>query len=366
MIPCSDPLAAYRECQADIDAAIHRVLDSGWYILGDEVRAFEAEFAEYVGVRHGVGVGSGTEALHLALVACGVGPGDEVITVSHTAVATVAAIGLAGATPIFVDIDPSTLTMDPSGIEGVITPRTKAIVVVHLYGNPVSMNEIKDSAAAHKLYVIEDCAQAHGARYRSNMVGSLADIACFSFYPTKNLGAMGDAGAVVTDNDDLAEQVRLCREYGWADRFVSSTAGWNSRLDELHAAVLRVKLRHLDAAIGRRRKWAAIYSTALLDARIGLPVTTPEATHAYHLYVIRSQARDDLMRFLQTREIGVALHYPQPVHRQPAYETGAPLLPETDKVCSEILSLPMYPQLSEQDINTVVQAIYDFERQARQ
>ena len=247
MILCSNPKAQYQAHKEEIDSAIQRVLDKGWYILGDETKAFESEFAAYIGVDHGIGVGSGTEALHIALAACGIGLGDEVITVSHTAVATVAAIELAGATPVLVDIDPDYYTLNPDKLESAISPRTKAIIPVHLYGQPADLTPILEIARQHGVLLIEDCAQAHGAMYGGRRIGAWGDIACFSFYPTKNLGALGDGGMVVTNDSALAERARLLREYGWAERYVSSIPGLNSRLDEVQAAVLSVKLRFLDA-----------------------------------------------------------------------------------------------------------------------
>jgi len=246
MILCANPGAQYQAHKAEIDAAVARVLAGGWYILGEETRAFEAEFAAYIGVREAVGVGSGTDALQIALAACEIGAGDEVITVSHTAVATISAIEMAGATPVLVDIEPDFFTIDPAQIEAAITPRTKAIIPVHIYGQPANLDAVLEIASRHKLRVIEDCAQAHGAAFRGTRVGAHGDIACFSFYPTKNLGAIGDGGMVVTNDVALAERARLLREYGWAERYVSHISGRNSRLDELQAAILRVKLRRLD------------------------------------------------------------------------------------------------------------------------
>ena len=362
-IPFLDLAVAYRRLQPEIDAALGRVAAGGRYILGDEVAAFEGEFAAYLGRDHAVGVASGTDAVMLALRACGVGPEDEVITVSHTAVATVAAIELSGATPRLVDIDPATFTMDPAALAAAITPRTKAVVVVHLYGRPADMDAILPIARAHGLAVIEDCAQAHGARYRGRMVGTLGDAAAFSFYPTKNLAALGDGGAVVTDRPEVAERLRQLRQYGWRERYISETAGTNSRLDELQAAVLRVRLRHLDEENDARRRLAAAYDQALA----GLPVTTPSARagdhHVYHLYVIRSERRDALQAYLGRRGIGTAVHYPVPVHLQPAYTRlgyGPGSLPATEAAAHEILSLPLYPDLLPAAVDTVARAISGF------
>ncbi len=361
-IPAADPHAQYAAHRAEIDAAMARVLDAGRYILGEETRAFEREFTEYLAVGHGIGAGSGTEALHLALAACQIGPGDEVITVSHTAVATVAAIELLGARPALVDIDPDTYTLDPRRLESAITPRTRAIIPVHLYGAPADLDEILSIARAHGLRVIEDCAQAHGATYRGRRVGAWGDLAAFSFYPTKNLGAIGDGGFVATHDAALAERVRLLREYGWAERYVSAIAGWNSRLDELQAAILRVKLRHLDADNARRQALAAIYDERLPPA-VQKPIAPANGAHVYHLYVIRHPQRDRLADFLREKGIGTGIHYPVPIHLQPAYRgrlAGEGSLPETERAAKEILSLPMYPELSAEQVRQVAEAIRAF------
>jgi dTDP-4-amino-4,6-dideoxygalactose transaminase len=368
MILCSNPRAHYLAHKAEIDAALRRVLEGGWYILGEEVRQFEAEFAAYLGVGHGVGVGSGTEALHLALAACGIGPGDEVITVAHTAVATVAAIELAGATPVLVDIEPDYFTLDPLQLERALSPRTKAIIPVHLYGQPADLEPIRSFARQRGLRVIEDCAQAHGAMYHSRRVGAWGDVACFSFYPTKNLGALGDGGMVVTNDPEVAQRARLLREYGWAERYVSHVPGWNSRLDEVQAAVLRVKLRCLDADNAARERLAAWYDDALSVAGLTLPVRRPEATHVFHLYVVRAPRRAELQAHLKARGVGALVHYPVPVHLQPAYRgrlRGGERLPETERAAREVLSLPMYPELTEAEVQRVIQAIQDFERNHR-
>jgi dTDP-4-amino-4,6-dideoxygalactose transaminase len=364
MILCSDPHRIYEALKPEIDGAIARVLDKGRYILGDEVRAFEAEFAAYCGVRSGVGVGSGTEALHLALRGCGIGPGDEVITVSHTAVATVAAIELCGATPVLVDIRPETYTMDPGRLEAALTPRTRALIPVHLYGRPAAMEAITAFAREHGLRVIEDCAQAHGAGLHGRRVGSWGDLACFSFYPTKNLGALGDGGMVVTDDAELADRVRLLREYGWAERYVSHIAGLNSRLDELQAAVLRVKLRRLDGDNAERGRLASAYDEGLAGTGVATPQRPPDATHAYHLYVVRSAQRDRLKAFLESRGIAALVHYPVPVHLQPAYRgrlPGGDRLPETEKAAREVLSLPLFPGLGRDELNAVIEAVRQFQ-----
>ncbi len=368
-IPFVDLKAAYRRLQPEIDAAVTRVLAGGWYILGQEVRAFEEEFAAYlghgdaVGVGQAVGVASGTDAVMLALRACGVGPGDEVITVSHTAVATVAAIELCGAVPRFVDIDPVTFTLDPTLLEAAITPRTKAVVPVHLYGGPADMDAILSIARQHGLLVIEDCAQAHGARYRGRMVGTMGDAAAFSFYPTKNLGAIGDGGAVATDRPDVAERLRLLRQYGWRERYISDIPGHNSRLDELQAAILRVRLGHLDEENDTRRRLAAIYDEALRDLPLERPRPRPDDHHVYHLYAVRAGQRDALQAHLTERGIGTAVHYPAPVHLQPAYHRlgyGPGSLPVTESAARSVLSLPMFPNLSPESAVAVAAAIDGF------
>lgn len=363
MILCSNPHAQYLTHKDEIDAAIMRVLDAGRYILGNEVNELEKEFASYIGVAHGIGVGSGTEALHLALAACGIGVGDEVITVAHTAVATISAIDLVGATPVFVDIDLSHYTLDPSKLEAAITPRTKAIIPVHIYGQPAELAGILEIARRYGVYVIEDCAQAHGAMYRGQRVGSWGDIACFSFYPTKNLGALGDGGMVVTNNSELAERVRLFREYGWASRYVSHLKGWNSRLDELQAAVLRVKLRHLDSDNVQRVRIARKYKAGLDGMGLILPVERTDTTHVYHLYVVRTAQRDRLQEFLKEKEIVALIHYPMPVHLQPAYmdrAKGGNNLSCTEQAAREVLSLPIYPELSDAELETVIHALGTF------
>jgi dTDP-3-amino-3,4,6-trideoxy-alpha-D-glucose transaminase len=365
MILVANPKAQYLHYKSEIDAALARVLEKGRYILGDETRLFEEEFAAFVGVRFAIGVGSGTEALHIALKACDIGPGDEVITVSHTAVATVAAIELSGASPVFVDIEPLTYTMDPAKIESVVTPKTKAIIPVHLYGMPADLTPILAIAKKRHIRVIEDAAQAHGAVYQDRRVGSWGDMACFSFYPTKNLGALGDGGAVVTHDPELAKRSRLLREYGWAERYVSEISGWNSRLDEMQAAVLRVKLKHLDDDNAKRAKLAAIYQSELLKYSLVVPKNIPGSTPVYHLFVIRTPHRDALKAHLEKNGIQVLIHYPQPVHLQPAYRKrlkGSPKLAETEKASLEILSLPLYPELAESEVQSIIRAVGTFHR----
>jgi len=360
LIPPIDLARQYQALQVEIETAVNRVLLGGWFVLGEETRAFEAEFAAYVGVTHGVGVASGTDALALALRAVGVEAGDEVVTVSHTAVATVVAVEQAGARPIFVDIDPATFTLNPTQLEAAISPRTQAVVPVHLYGHPADMEAILAVTQQHDLAVVEDCAQAHGARYRGQRVGSFGDAAAFSFYPTKNLGAAGDGGMVVTNRSDVAERLRLLRQYGWARRYVSQVRGSNSRLDELQAAILRVKLRYLEAWNERRRELAAWYATLLANTSLVVPRAVGDVTHVYHLYVVRAQERDLLLADLHEHGIGAQVHYPVPVHLQPAYADlgfGPGSLPETEQAAKEVLSLPLYPEMTEEAIESIVEAI---------
>ena len=364
------PHANYLAHRDGIDAAIRRVLDSGWYILGQEVTAFEREFAEFIGAAHAVGVGNGTDAIELALRALGIGAGDTVLTVAHTAVATVAAIERAGAEPLLVDIAPDSFTLDPAKLEAAIRVgagrRLKALVVVHLYGHPVDLPAIMAIAKTHGLRVIEDCAQSHGAALGGRKTGTWGDLAAFSFYPTKNLSALGDGGAVVTNDAALAARVAELRQYGWRARYISESPGVNSRLDELQAAILRVKLRALPAENARRRALAQLYSDGLAATPLRLPRVRENAEHVFHQYVVRSARRDALLQHLQARGIPAAIHYPQPVHLQPAYAgrtaIGAGGLAETERTCREILSLPMHPQLSNEAVAHVVEEISRWSR----
>lgn len=369
-IPVIDLKAQYLALQPELDGAMQRVLNSGWYILGQEVTAFEEEFAAYLSPIQQlrcVGVNSGTDALHLALRACDVGPGDEVVTVSHTAVATVAAIRLTGATPVLVDIDPATYTMAPAALAAAVTSRTKAVIPVHLYGHPAALDEILQIAGERNIFVIEDCAQAHGARYRGERVGTFGDLACFSFYPTKNLGAMGDGGAVVGRNVALLEKVRNLREYGWtaAARYVSQTEGINSRLDEMQAALLRVKLRYLDEWNAHRRQLAAFYQREL-STTVVKPLEEPHCHHVYHLYVVQLPAhldRDEARQGLATAGIGTAIHYPAAVHQQPAYQRDNLIchtMPVTEQIIPHILTLPLYPQMTLEQAQQVTAALHQF------
>ena len=360
MIPLVDLRAQYLSIKSDIAAAVNRVLDSGQFVLGEEVESFEREFAEYSGAAHGVAVNSGTSALHVALLAAGVGPGDEVITVPFTFVATVAAIGYTGARAVFVDIDSATFTMDPSQIEGAITSRTKAILPVHLYGQPADMDPILDVAHRHGLVVIEDGCQAHGARYKGRPVGSLGDVAAFSFYPGKNLGAYGEGGMAVTSDAAIAKTMRMLRDWGADRKYHHLIKGFNYRMEGLQGSILRVKLRHLDQWTRARRAHAVEYANLLTDSGFATPVEAPYARHVYHVYAIRTRDRAALQRTLQAHGIGTGIHYPIPVHLQPAYADlgGKPGdFPHSERAAAEVLSLPMYPELSHTDVEVIAAAI---------
>jgi len=371
IIPQSNPKAGYADQSQEIGDAISRVLSSGWYILGREVETFEKEFAAFHGLQESVGVGNGTDALELALRAIGVGGGDLVFTVSHTAVATVAAIERAGATPVLVDIDPSTFTMDPKSLEQSIAQQKRvgkgcprALVVVHLYGHPAGMSAISAIASHHGLKIVEDCAQAHGAKIGTQLVGTLGDVAAFSFYPTKNLGALGDAGAVLSSDPQIIERVRLLREYGWKKRYISECPGGNSRLDEIQAAILRVRLRNLAQDNLSRNNVAMRYLNGLRHAGVVLPSVGTGITHAFHQFVVRSRERELLREHLTKTGIGTLVHYPVPVHLQPAYAGRAAIptggLPETEKAAKEVLSLPMFPQLTLDQVEAVVNSLNEW------
>jgi len=365
-VPQGQPRANYLAYKDEIDTAVARVLASGRYILGDETSAFESEFAGFVGARHGIGVASGTDALILGLRALGVGPGDGVVTVSHTSVATVAAIELAGARPILVDVEAGDYTMAPSDLAGVLDrPEhpVKAIIPVHLYGCPARMQEICALAEAYGVPVLEDASQAHGAAIGDRKAGNFGRLGAFSLYPTKNLGAIGDAGILVTSDAKLAARIRSLRQYGWNEQRISEIAGMNSRLDELQAAILRVKLRHLDSDNARRRAIARAYDLGFEHLPVVLPARRGETEHVFHQYVIRIADRDRVRIRLQERGIETALHYPLPVHLQPGYRerlaTGPSKLAVTESLASEILSLPMFPQLEESSVRRIVHAVRD-------
>lgn len=359
-VPFLDLGEQVRELREEIDAAVARVLSSGWYLLGPELEAFEAEWAAYIGARYAVGVANGLDALHLCLRACGIGPGDEVIVPSNTYIATWLAVSHAGATPVPVEPDEGIYNIDPDRIEEAITPRTKAIMPVHLYGHPADMDTILTIARCHGLRVIEDAAQAHGARYKGRRVGSHGDAVAWSFYPTKNLGALGDAGAVTTNDESLARELRRLRNYGSSKRYVCDVVGYNSRMEELHAAILRVKLKRLDEWNERRRAIAAYYLNALEGLDLVLPVEREWAYHVYHLFVIRSAQRDRIAGRLAGQAIGTIIHYPIPPHEQRAYaELGirAEAMPLADRIHQEVLSLPAGPHLAIADAQRIVEQI---------
>jgi dTDP-4-amino-4,6-dideoxygalactose transaminase len=353
-IPLVDLKAQYASIKPEIDAALQRVLDETDFISGSAVAEFEQSFASYCGTRSAVGLANGTDALQLSLLALGVGHGDEVITAVNTFIATSEAISATGARPIFVDNDPHTYTIDVTKIEEKITPRTKAIIPIHLYGQPAAMDAVNEIAARHDLQVIEDAAQAHGASFNGKTVGTLGRLACFSFYPGKNLGAYGDAGAIATNDEALANMVRMLANHGRLKKYEHEIEGYNSRLDTLQAAILSVKLRHLRAWTQKRQENAFIYSQHLAHAStIVTPVVHPYATHVFHLYVVRVQQREKVQQALREAGIATGIHYPIPLHRQPAYKyLGLPTgsYPVAERFAGEILSLPMYPELSADQI----------------
>lgn len=368
-IPFADPHAAYARRRDEILTAVAASLDSGRYILGPEVEAFENEFATWLGSARAIGCGSGTDALELALRALGVGPGKAVFTVSHTAVATVAAIERAGGVPVLVDIDAATYTMDPASLEEAVLAIKKrhqelapaVVIPVHIYGHPCDMDAIGAIASRYGLAVLEDCAQAHGARYKGRMVGTMGDAAAFSFYPTKNLGALGDGGGVATNSATLADEMLALRQYGWKQRYISAFPGINSRLDPLQAAILRIQLRHLEADNAARKRVATLYAAALQESGLFLPQAASWADPVFHLYVVRcSEDRNTFMDFLRQEGIGTAVHYPQPVHLQPAYRnrTLTPYsLAVTERVMNGLVSLPMFPQLGEDTVEQIAAAV---------
>lgn len=356
MIPFLDLKGQFLELKPEIVKGISGVFSSGRFILGKNVELFEKEFAAYCGRKYCVGVGNGTEALYLSLASCGVVPGSEVATVSHTAMATGTAIYSTGARPVFVDIDPVTFTMDPDKLGKAITPKTKAILPVHLYGHPCDLAPIYEIAEKQCIPVVEDCAQAHGSEFRGKRLPLKSGIGSYSFYPTKNLGAYGDAGAILTDDSQLAGRLRSLRDYGRKDRHSQGFHGLNSRLDELQAAILRVKLRHLDGWNERRRRHARLYCELLRG--VATPNEMKWARHNYHLYVIRSRERDRLRAFLAKKGIGAEIHYPIPLHLQDSWNfLPKAKLPETEKACKEVLSLPIYPELSQAQVGEVAEAV---------
>ena len=373
MIPQTNPGANYRAHQTEIDDAVACVMQSGVYILGKEVSAFEKEFSSYLGAQCGIGVGSGTDALHIALRACGVGTGDRVATTPLTASATAAAIEMAGAIPMFVDVDPRTGLLDPERLERAIkgagSQRLKAIVPVHLYGYPADMEAITALANRYGLMVIEDCAQSHGASIDMRKTGTWGHMAAFSFYPTKNLGALGDGGAVITNDRSLAEKALLLREYGWRERYVSERAGVNSRLDEMQAAILRVKLPYLDHENSRRHEVAELYANALSGTTLETIRPTAKVQHVYHQYVVMCDRRRELLAFLKNEGVGALIHYPVPLHRQPAYHSRRPpqedVLANSERICGRVLSFPMFPELTNEQVGKVIQVVKQWETTVR-
>jgi dTDP-4-amino-4,6-dideoxygalactose transaminase len=366
-VPQADPGAGYRAQKAEIDAAVARALASGWYILGKEGEAFEREYAAWQGAARAIGCANGTDALTLALRGLGIGPGATVVTVSHTAVATVAAIEMVGATPLLVDIDPDTCTMDPDEMAAVLEdpppglPPIRAVIPVHIYGQACDLAPMLKAAAARGVAVIEDCSQAHGATLGGTKVGNLGRIACYSLYPTKNLGALGDGGVLTTDDAALADRIGAIRQYGWKERYVSAEVGVNSRLDEIQAAILRVKLTALDAGNARRQAIAAAYDAALAGSRLAPPARRADAGHVFHQYVLRVPDRGTVMARLRAEGIATAIHYPQPVHLQPAYRDRVALGPagcaETARAAGEVMSLPMFPELTDAQVEQVCGAL---------
>ena len=360
MIPFLDLKAQYHSIKPEIDAAVFKILESSQFVLGEEVAGFEREFAAYCGAKHGIAVNSGTSALHLALIAAGIGPGDEVITIPFTFVATVSAICYTGARPVFVDIDPVSFTMDPSQLERAITPRTKAILPVHLYGQMADMDAILAVANQHGLAVIEDACQAHGAEYKRRRAGSLGVSGCFSFYPGKNLGAYGEGGIVVTSNDEHEKKIRMLRDWGQEKRYHHVLKGFNYRMEGLQGAILRVKLRYLEQWTEARRARAHQYDGLLAGSNVQPPTALPERRHVYHIYAVRTGDRDGLQRTLQSEGIQTGLHYPIPVHLQVAHadlghKTGD--FPASEAAAREVLSLPMFPEMTATQVDMVAAAV---------
>jgi dTDP-4-amino-4,6-dideoxygalactose transaminase len=362
-IPFLDLKVQHAPIAAEIDVAIHRVLESAWYVLGNEGKEFEREWADWLKIAHAVGVASGTDAIQISLMALGIGPEDEVITVANTCVPTIAAIRATGARPVLVDVDPATMTMNSELLADALTSRTKAIVPVHLYGHPCDMDPIMAFADGFGLGVVEDCAQAHGAKYKGQVCGTIGDIGAFSFYPSKNLGAYGDGGAVVTADETLAQRVRQLRVYGERERYVHEHEGINSRLDELQAAILRVKLSRLQDSNQQRADVADRYRELISPSAAESPVEADWAVSCWHLYVVRSKQRDDLQAHLSDQGIGTLIHYPIPIHLQPAYsflEYNRGDFPVTEEIAGNVLSLPLYPGISDETIGAVASAVNSF------
>ena len=363
-VPLVDLAAQYQSIKPDIDGAIQRILDTTSFILGDEVRAFESAFASYVGAGGAVGVSSGTAAIELSLRALGIGDGDEVITSAHTFIASAEAITNAGARPVFADIDPGTYNIDPDCVEALITERTRAILPVHLYGQPADLAALMEIAERRGLWLIEDAAQAHGAEVDGRKCGSIGHLACFSFYPGKNLGAYGDAGAVTGNDPQLLDRIRRLRDHGRTTKYEHIEIGFAERIDALQAAILGAKLPHLESWTERRRAHARRYDALLAEADVTTPIERDDARHVYHLYVLRSAHRDALLAHLTASGIAAGIHYPIPLHRQPAYANRGYdrlSLPRTERAAAEVLSLPMYPELSEDQQAQIVDAVLGFQ-----
>lgn len=361
-IPFGDLKRQYEQLRDRIDAATQEVYESGWFVLGQQVERFEANFAQYCGAKYAVGVGSGTEAIHLALIACGIQPGDEVITVANTCVPTLSAVSFAGAVPVFVDIDEKTFTLNPALIEERITPKTKAIIPVHLYGQCADMDPILEIANQHGLVVVEDCAQASGALYKGRMAGTMGHAGAFSFYPSKNLGALGDGGLVLTNDEAIAQSVIKLRNYGQEKRYYHSIKGFNSRLDELQAALLSAKLPYLDGWNQRRQEIAKRYTEAFSPVGISCPLQAPDRFHIYHLYVVRVPQRDRFQQLLAEKGVGTVIHYPIPVHLQESYpecRDQGKYLPLTEQFANEIISLPLYPELTDKEVDYIIATVLD-------
>ncbi|HET9308950.1 MAG TPA: DegT/DnrJ/EryC1/StrS family aminotransferase [Candidatus Sulfotelmatobacter sp.] len=359
-VPYLDLKAQYQSIKPEIDAAIARVLDSCQFVLGGEVASFEKDFASYCGAAECIGLNSGTSALHLALLAAGIGPGDEVITVPFTFVASVAAVIYAGARPVLVDIDPRSFTLDTALIEAAITPRTKAILPVHLYGQTADMDPIVEIARRHNLLVIEDAAQAHGAKYKGRRAGSIGDMACFSFYPGKNLGAYGEGGAVTTSNPEYARAIRMLRDWGQDRKYHHLLRGYNYRMEGFQGAILGVKLRYLDRWTEARRAIVQKYNKLLANCEVETPAEMPWAYHVYHVYTLRANDRDSLHAALSAEGIQTGIHYPLPVHLQPAYaDLGyrPGTFPHSEKAASQVLSLPLFPEMTDTHINAVTRVV---------
>ena len=362
-VPFLDLRREYKTLKKDIDSALSRVVSSGNYILGQEVQEFEKTFAKYIGVKYAIGVGSGTEALQLALLASGVKSGDEVITAANTCGPTISAIMAAGAVPVLIDVDPQNYCLNVSEVARKITRKTKAIVPVHLYGQVVDLNPIMDLSKQYSVSIIEDCAQAHGARYKTKKAGSIGDAGAFSFYPTKNMGAFGDGGIITTNSRDLANKCRLLRNYGQKNRYEHELAGFNSRLDELQAAILRIKLGKLDEWNMRRREIAKKYNYGIDNPNISLPIEMSYAYHIYHLYVIRVKSRKTFMSFLAKYGISTLIHYPIPMHRQRFYIeliNKRDHFPVADELATQIISLPLYPYLKEEEVNHIIKVVNSY------